>query len=171
VVKLVTEPKLLVLEHDLSRFDSGVPVLDDWLRLRAFKNAFQGASKTYVTCAIGTNEVAGFYSLSAAQIQRSEVSGNLARNMPADIPCALLGRMAVDQRFRRNGLARAMLLHAIGKTQAVAQIIAVRALVVHAINDDAATYYQKFGFKRLPVTSATYALDLLDFADLPLSET
>lgn len=167
----LTGPALLRRDHDLSSFTSGVSTLDEWLRKRALKNAIFGATKTYVTCEHATMRVVGFYSLCAAQILRSEVPGNMSRNMPTEIPCALLGRLAVDAHFQRRGIARALLFHALNKTRLAAQQIGIRALYVHAINDQAALFYESFGFKRLPVETPTYAIDLLDFNDVPLAAT
>ena len=83
--------------------------------------------------------------------------------MPGQIPGIHLGRLAVDQAHQGKGIARALLVHAIGRCKLVSRQIAARALFVHALNDEAVTFYKYFGFKLLPVETVTLALDLLDF--------
>jgi hypothetical protein len=91
---ILAAPTLLTKAHECSAFSSGEPVLDDWLRERAWDNLQLAASRTYVICPAGSNKVAGYYALSMGQILGHEVTGAMRRNMPKQIPSIILGRLA-----------------------------------------------------------------------------
>ncbi len=158
------KPVPIAAHHDLSGFDCGIAVLDEWLRQRAAKNAESGASRSYVCCPRDSAVVAGYYTLCAGQIARVDAPGKLRRNMPDSIPGILLGRLAVDRRSQGFGLAKAMLQDAAFRSLRVAEQIGARILFVHAIDDKAATFYRHFGFAPLPVSTRTLALDLTEFS-------
>src|ERR1700680_3917228 len=90
-------PQKLSIEHDLLAFDSGEPVLDNWLRRRALQNEASGASRTYVVCA--GKRVVGYYTLAVGAIATAEAPGRVRRNMPNPLTVMVLGRLAVDQGF------------------------------------------------------------------------
>ncbi len=90
-------PALLTEAHDGSAFDYGEPVLDDWLRQRAWNNQQAAASRTYVVCPTGTLTVIGYAALSMGQLLAQEVTGPMRRNMPKFIPAVLLGRLAISR--------------------------------------------------------------------------
>ncbi len=92
---LLGPPVLLTEAHDLVNFDSGETVLDDWLRRRAWNNLQVAASRTYVVCPTGSNQVVGYFSLSMGQILAQETTGSMRRNMPKNIPAVTLGRLAI----------------------------------------------------------------------------
>jgi GNAT superfamily N-acetyltransferase len=158
-----SKPVPLAYEHEVADFSAGAPVLDEWLNAKAMRNSQLLVSKTYVVCQLGTMRVAGFYSLSAGQLRRSVLSSKLRRNMPEDIPGIHLGRLAVDEDFQGQGLAGALLHDAVEKAKQVSLQIAARVLFVHALDQRAADFYTHFGFKRLPTSALTLALDLLEF--------
>ena len=89
-------PAPLRPDHAIEDFDSGVPVLDDWLRKRALNNQALGASHTYVVCA-DDNRVVGYYCISAGSVAHAQSSGALRRNMPDPIPVVVMGRLAIDR--------------------------------------------------------------------------
>jgi predicted N-acetyltransferase YhbS len=140
----LTAPALLADHHELSDFISGEESLDDWLKRRARTNQAQGASRTYVVC--DTNRVAGYYSLSAASIAAAVVPGRFRRNMPDPIPVVLLGRLAIDRAWQRQGIGRALFRDAAMRVLHAADTIGVRAIVVQAISDDAQNFYVALGF-------------------------
>lgn len=153
-------PALLAEHHELSDFDSGVPVLDAWLTGRARRNARSGASRTFVVTRANGTDVVGFYTLSAAGIAHRFAPGRLRRNMPDPVPAALIGRLAVDRTSQGEGLGRYLLADAVRRTVRVASEIGVRALLVHALDDQAAAFYRSTGFVALPGTERTLAFDL-----------
>lgn len=157
-------PVLLTEAHDLADFASGEPVLDDWLRQRAWANLQSAASRTYVVCHPGTPRVIGFFALSMGQILTQDVTGAMRRNMPRAIPSVILGRLAIDRTCQGKGLGVALLANAIERALQAAQQVSARLIVVHAISPAAEAFYLHHGFTRLPVESPTLALDLAKLA-------
>ena len=146
-------PEKLSPEHDLSTFNCGEPTLDDWLRRRALRNEARGASRTYVVCA--GLRVAGYYSLAVGAVNHAESPGRIKRNMPDPVPMMILGRLAVDQAFRRQGIGAGLLRDAILRTLQAAEIAGIRAMLVHAISERAKRFYEAQGFRTSPVDPMT----------------
>lgn len=159
-------PTLLLEQHDIASFRSGEPSLDEWLRERALANMALSASRTFVSCKEGTQQVVGFYALSMGQILNQEAIGSVRRNMPRFIPAVVLGRLAVDETWHRKGLGAALLQDAVLRSMRAAGEVSARLIVVHAISPGAEAFYQQHGFVRLPVNTPTYALDLVKLAKL-----
>jgi len=153
-------PEKLSPEHDIASFDSGTPALDDWLRRRALPNQESGASRTYVIRA--GKRVIGYYALAAGAVAQAEATGRTRRNMPDPIPVMVLGRLAVDSVYRNRGLGRALLRDAILRTMQAADIAGIRALLVHAMSEDAKRFYQRCGFQPSPVDPMTLMITLRD---------
>jgi GNAT superfamily N-acetyltransferase len=137
-------PEKLQASHDILAFDCGEPELNDWLRRRALVNQQSGASSTYVI-SDGTR-VVGYYSLAAGSVAREAAPGQVKRNMPEPVPVVVLGRLAVDQTFQGQGLGRALLRDGVLRTLQAAEIIGVRAILVHALSDKAKRFYEACGF-------------------------
>ena len=108
------QPQAIQAEHDASRFVSGRPALDDWLRHRALRNESAGASRTYVVC--DGARIVGYYSLASGSVESRQTPGRVRRNMPDPVPVMLLGRLAVDRTVQGAGLGRALLKDAILRT-------------------------------------------------------
>ncbi len=154
-------PVLLTQAHDGSAFDSGEPVLDDWLRRRAWSNLLTAASRTYVVCPKGSLAIVGYFALSMGQILAHEATRAMRRNMPKFIPAVVLGRLAIDRAWQGKGLGRALLADAVLRSQRAAAEVSARLVIVHAISPAAEAFYLHHGFTRLPVETPTLALDLL----------
>jgi GNAT superfamily N-acetyltransferase len=155
----IRPPEKLTPEHDVSQFDSGEPALDDWLRRRALANEDSGASRTYVVC-IGSR-VVGYYALATGAVAHSAVTGKIRRNMPP-IPVMVLGRLAIDQNFQGRGLGVALLRDAVLRTLQAADIAGIRAILVHAISEDAKKFYERCGFSPSPVDPMTLMITIAD---------
>lgn len=156
-------PTLLAEAHDAAAFDSGEPILDDWLRHRALDNLRLAASRTYVVCPAGSPEVVGYFALSMGQILANEVVGSMRRNMPRAIPAVVLGRLAIDRAWQGKGLGRAMLVDATNRALRASAEVSARLLIVHAISPAAEAFYRHHGFTRLPVETPTFALNLVKY--------
>lgn len=154
-------PVLLTETHDRSSFDSGEPVLDEWLRKRAWNNLQLAASRTYVVCPTGLNIVVGYFAVSMGQILAQEAPGSMRRNMPRQIPAVILGRLAIDRQWQGRGLGAALLADVVRRAVVASNQISARLVVVHAISPAAEAFYLHHGFTRLPVETPTLALDLL----------
>jgi GNAT superfamily N-acetyltransferase len=162
-VDAVTSPQRLTSQHDLSTFTSGEAQLDDWLRRRALHNEAQGASRTYVVCLGG--RVVGYYALAAAGIAHLASPGRIRRNMPDPIPAIVLGRLAVDRGWQGHGLGKALLRDAVFRVVQAADIAGVRAILVHAISDEAKRFYERHGFVASPVDPMTLMITVADAVD------
>lgn len=141
-------PRPIAATDELSSFDSGEPSLDDWLRRRALGNQTAGASRCFVTCRDG--RVVGYYALSTGAVQRLDASRRVGHGMPDPVPVALLGRFAIDVKEQGRGLGANLLRDAITRTVEAAEIIGIRALLVHALHDQARQFYLHFGFEPSP---------------------
>ena len=102
------------------------------------------------------------YSLAAGAVAHREAPGKLKRNMPDPIPIMVLGRLAVDRAFQGHGLDRALLQDAILRTLQAADIAGLRAIIVHAKDERAQRFYERFGFLPSPANPRTLALPLQD---------
>lgn len=153
----VSAPERLSLAHKLSQFDCGDPSLNDWLKKRALSNNGK-TSQTFVV-EIG-GEVAGYYSLAAGAVERDAAPSKLKRNSVDPIPVVVLGRLAVDLRFRGRGLGADLLRDAILRSIRIAEDVGVRALLVHALDESAVDFYKRFNFLPSPISERTLMLPL-----------
>ena len=143
----VAEPEPLGPQHDVSQFSSGVPGLDAWLQSKARLNEAKGGARTYVAC--DGERVAGFYSLAASAIERQRRSSRVGRNMPEPVPVILLGQLAVDSAYQGRRLGSDLLVDAVRRARAAAEVIGARAIVVQSIDERAKSFYGRFGFRPL----------------------
>lgn len=155
----LTPPRPIQTDHDLSTFDSGRAVLDDWLKRRALRNEVTGVSRTYVVCDGG--RVVAYYCLATGSVQSKQAPGKVRRNMPDPIPIVLMGRLAVDESQQGKGLGRALLKDAILRTLKAADIAGLRALLVHALDARAAAFYRRNGFVESPMDRLVLMLPLV----------
>jgi GNAT superfamily N-acetyltransferase len=149
--------------HDLSRFDSGKPPLDEWLRLRALKSEGRTA-RTFVVAE--GSAVIGYYCLATGSVDRKAAPGRLRRNAPNQVPVIVLGRLAVDRRWQGRGLGADLLCDAFRRVLAASQEVGIAALLVHAIDDDALRFYMKQAeFIEHPADLRTLFLPIETIAD------
>lgn len=154
----MSSPEKLGPDHDIASFDSGVPQLDDWLKRRAMANEKSGASRTYVVCSGG--RVVGYYALASGAIAHNEVTGKVRRNMPEPVPVMVLGRLAVDRTYHGRRLGAGLLRDAILRTLQAAKIAGIRAILVHAISEDAKKFYERCGFSPSRVDPMTLMITI-----------
>jgi len=163
-------PTLLNSAHDCSEFASGELILDEWLRDRALHNIQIGASRSYVVCPQNSQKVVGYYAVCMGQVLSQDVVGSMRRNMPKQIPAVILGRLAIDKAWQGNGLGKLLLADVVQRALRASAEVSARLIIVHAISPTAERFYLHHGFTRLPVTSATFALDLVKFVQLQTAE-
>ena len=132
----------------------------DWLKRRARANQTSGATRTYVVCQ--ENDVIGCYALASGAIAHEAVPGRFRRNMPEPIPVVVLARLAVDQRYQGRGLGRAMFRDAAHRVAQAADSIGIRGIVVHAISEEAKSFYIALGFDPCPADAMTLVVTLAD---------
>ncbi|MEX2615538.1 MAG: GNAT family N-acetyltransferase [Alphaproteobacteria bacterium] len=134
----LSDPAPLTAEHDLSVFDCGDPVLNDWLRLRALKNESR-FSRTYVVCA--GNRVVAYFCISAGAVDRAAAPGRMRRNAPDTIPVSVIGRLAVSRDHAGKGLGADLLSDALRRIAMASQSIGIGAVLIHARDDAAKRFY------------------------------
>ncbi len=142
-------PEPLDATHELDEFDCGVPSLNDYLRRRALSDQAAGKSRTYVIAR--GHQVVGSFSVAGASIEPAQAIERAAEgqgNQP--IPAVLLGRLAVDLADRGRGWGEALLVEALGKALAAAEIIGARVVLAHALDENARAFYLKYGFQESP---------------------
>jgi GNAT superfamily N-acetyltransferase len=144
-------PVLLGSEHVVAGFDCGKPALNEWLARRALANQVTGTSRTWAVLGGEPVRVVAFYASCTAAVVRSQAPRSLARDQPEQIPAVLLGRLAVDLEHKGRGLGAALLKHFSLKAAQVAESVGVRLLLVHAKDDEAKSFYARFGFVQSPV--------------------
>ena len=121
-----------------------------WLSKRALANAVTGASRTYVVCD-EQRRVVGYYALAAGSIAADAAPGRLRRNMPDPLPVIVLGRLAVHSDWSGRGIGSGLLKDAMLRSIQAAELIGVRALLCHAIDEEAKAFYLKHGFAESPL--------------------
>ncbi len=147
-------PVPLTAAHDTSAFSCQHESLSTWLNKRALTNALSGATRTYVVCD-AQNQVIGYYALSAGSIASESAPGRLRRNMPDPLPVIVLGRLAVHSSWSGKGIGSGLLRDAVLRSIQAAELIGVRALLCHAIDDAAKDFYLKHGFIESPSDALT----------------
>ena len=156
----VSAPEPLSAAHNIETFDCGETVLNNWLKRRALKNEGAGASRTFVVCL--ETEVVGYYVLATGSVMHKEAPGKIKRNMPEPIPVMVLGRLAVDKNVQSIGIGRGLLKNAILRTLAVAKQAGIKALLVHALSEEARKFYLRCGFIESPLDPTVLMITLKD---------
>jgi GNAT superfamily N-acetyltransferase len=142
--------------HDVTGFSCGNELLDRWLVRYAGQSQRRYAARTFVA-ATSDQRVYGYYTLLAGQLDHPEAtpeaSKGLSQHFP--IPVAILARLAVDAGRQGQGIGVALLNDALMRVFRASEQVAVRAVVVHAVDRSAASFYERFGFKALRDTPRT----------------
>lgn len=135
--------------HRIDRFDCGREQLDRWLRAYAGQGQRRDTARTFVVCRANDDEVVGYYTLVASEIEHSAATGDVRRGASRHfpLPVCLIARLAVDRSEQGAGLGRSLLLDALRRTDRASRSVAMRAILVHALDDQAATFYARFGFR------------------------
>ncbi len=149
--------------HESSSFHCGNEQVDRWLVRYAGQNERRDAARTLVTTADG-RAVCGYYTLLAGQLEHPgatrKVRKGLSRHFP--IPAAILARLAIDLSHQGRGLGAAMLDDALRRVCQAAEQVAVWAVVVHATDEGAVAFYERFGFNALSATPRTLMVTLAE---------
>jgi GNAT superfamily N-acetyltransferase len=142
------------LRHDLSALDSGEPSLDGWLREHAAGAEARRVARTFVWVDRDSDPdvVRGYYSLTGHRLVRDDLPRAVGRGSPAEIPAVLLARLALDRRHQGGGHGGVLLADALSRIVVATETVAARFVVVDALHEKAAGFYQHHGFKRIPGT-------------------
>ncbi len=148
-MRLVAER--LTENHVVSSFDSGKEPLDRWLRNSATRGNVQDTGRTFVWHE-GDGVVLAYFTLAGHLLHRDSLSKSQARSVPADVPAILLAKLALDVSLHGQGLGSELLVDALTRCVQAGQLVASRYVVVDAIDESAARFYEKYGFVRIPET-------------------
>jgi GNAT superfamily N-acetyltransferase len=155
----LSAPQPLVVAHLLDGFACGEASLDEWLKRRALANQLSGASRTFVITD-QDSRVFGYYAMAAGAVSHSMATSGVRRNMPDPVPVMVLARLAVDHRAQGIKLGAALLQDAVNRAVIVSRNAGVRALLVHALHDQARQFYEHYGFQESPQHPMTLMLRL-----------
>ncbi len=144
--------------HQLDAFRCAEPTLEAWLKHRALKNQTEGASRCFVVCE--RQAVVGYYALAAGAVVHARVPGSMRRNMPEPIPVIVLGRLAVHTAWAGKGIGAGLLKDAVVRSLRLASEVGIRAMLCHAISEQAKRFYLHHGFVESPVDPMTLLLNL-----------
>lgn len=164
-------PEGLSAVHKLSaqdiadQFDCGQEELDRFLKKFALSNQSANAAQTYVTCR--TSRVVGYYSLAVGSVQPEESTQRVVKGLARHpVPVMILARLAVDRSEQGTGIGKALLKDTLLRTAQAADIAGIRALVVHAKDENARRWYEQFDFERSPTDPLHLFLLLKDLKKL-----
>jgi GNAT superfamily N-acetyltransferase len=151
-------------DHVIDGFDCGRPSLNIWLA-RYARQAAAGSARTYVVVDAEQERVVGYYALTAAELEREAATARVIKGMPRyPIPVVLLARLAVDLSVAGRGLGAWLLRDAMLRTLAASESIGVRALLVHALDENAGAFYLRHGFEPSPTDPLHLMILIKDIA-------
>jgi GNAT superfamily N-acetyltransferase len=140
-------------QHDRAAFACGNEVLDRYLKEIASQDARRLVAAPFVLVATtAPKTILGYYTLSAFGIDLGSLPTEVSRKLPAYpiVPATLLGRLAVDQRYGKQGIGEFLLMDALHRAYVQSAQIAAVAVVVDAADAPAARFYRHFDFITLP---------------------
>ncbi|WP_372084977.1 GNAT family N-acetyltransferase [Tistrella mobilis] len=142
---VLSAPEPLTAAHDVSEFSCGKPTLDHWLKTRALSNQEKGFTAVMVVHDGG--RVVGYYGLAPTAVVPSVVPRSVRTGQPPDpVPCLLLGQLATDTAWAGRGIGTGLLKHALQRCVQAAALVGGRALIVNAVDAEAAKFWRRRGF-------------------------
>jgi GNAT superfamily N-acetyltransferase len=151
-------------QHDRASFGCGEPSLDAYLQRQASQDVRRRVAQVFVLTGDTPHAIAGYYTLSAASFDRGELPEAQAKRLPHyPVPAAILGRLAVDQRYQGRGHGETLLLDAVRRVLRASDAIAMHAVVVDAKSDEAARFYARYGFVSFATSPRRLVLPLDTF--------
>ena len=155
--------------HDVAPFECGKEPLDHFLKRFALTNQNADNARTYVACQGAT--VIAYYSLAVGAVEHANAPQRVGKGLAQHpIPVMVLARLAVDLTKQRQGQGKALLKDALLKTAAAADIAGIRALLVHAKDDEARAWYKAWEFEPSPMDPRHLFLLMKDLRRASLSE-
>jgi predicted GNAT family N-acyltransferase len=147
----LTEP--LNSYHNNKDFTCGRKILDDYLHKQAKQDVKRRLSACFILAG-NDNIVKGYYTLSSTSVRRELLPDNIIKKLPpsyTNLPATLLGRLAINNSFKRQGLGELILMDALKRSYNTSlSSIGSMAVIVDPISEDAVKFYTKYGFIQLP---------------------
>jgi GNAT superfamily N-acetyltransferase len=148
-VEVIPRIAKLSLEHDASGFESGSPALDRYIKAYALASQRANVAQTYVAAA--TERIVGYHTLVVGSVTYEGAPQRMTKGAPRHpVPIMLLARLAVDISWQGKGLGAALIVDAMRRVLQVADIAGVRAMAVHAKDENARRFYEHLGFEPFP---------------------
>lgn len=142
----LSAPEPLTGAHDVSEFSCGKPVLDHWLKTRALSNQQKGFTAVLVVHEAG--RVVGYYGLAPTAVVPTAMPRSIRTGQPPNpVPCILLGQLATDAGWAGMGIGTGLVKHALQRCVQAASLIGGRALLVNAVDSEAAEFWKRRGFE------------------------
>ena len=135
--------------HDRTVFNSGNVDLDSWLRDHSLHASAMNTGRTFVWHS-GDDVVVAYFTVAAHLVTRESLTKRTARGSPNVIPSILLARLALDVSLQGQGLGAELLWDALSRAVAANRQAAARLVVVDAVDERAASFYEHFGFEPIP---------------------
>ena len=159
----VYEPiRKLTAADSVHAFSCGEPALDLFLQRYALVNQQANSAQTYVCCK--TAVITGFYSLTVGSVASTSTTPRVIKGLCRHpVPVMILARLAVDRAHQHKGVGKALLRDALFRTAQAADIVGIRALLVHAKSKAARDWYLGFDFEPSPSDPMHLFLLLKDF--------
>lgn len=145
--------EILNASHNKKEFSCGNEMLDEYFRKQANQDVKRKLSVCFVMIDDNTNRIKGYYTLANNGISQDFVPMEFQKKLPkscSTIPTTLLGSLAVDERFKGQGIGKLLLLDALRKCYDISKSIGSFAVVVDPIDQEAIRFYTKYGFITLP---------------------
>lgn len=146
----VGPPRPLFEDDDQTKFDCGRESINQWFRRHAWLSHASGTSRVNVLPDPAQGRIAGFVTLSAAQIERAFMPKARQRNRPSLIPVTLLGQLAADRDYQGQGLGAALLYFALKTALEASDKIGSMGVITHPLDDGVRRFYARWGFADLP---------------------
>lgn len=138
-------------QHDRPTFCCGNEALDRYFHERIRKDVEAKVAAAFVMADGAT--VLGYYTLSAHSIERDALPEDVVQKLKLPryphIPATLMGRLAVDRKYQRQGLGEILLLDGLERGYVLSSQVASFAVVVDA-KESAVEFYRRYGFLQLP---------------------
>jgi GNAT superfamily N-acetyltransferase len=135
--------------HDVDAFDCGVEPLNRFLSSHALQNQKAGASQAYVGSS--GDAIVGYYTLVVGEVAYEQASERLKKGLARHpVPVMILARLAVASDQHGKGIGAGLLKDAMLRTLQAADIAGIRAFVVHAKDDAAKGFYERYDFTPSP---------------------
>jgi GNAT superfamily N-acetyltransferase len=145
------DPEPLDRSHMLDGFDSGVESLNVWLIEHARQAVAAGSARVFVMPDAEQHRVCGYYALAAAAVANEQATERARKGQPRHpIPAVLLARLAVDVSVQGRGIGAWLLQDAMRRALSASEAVGMRVLLVHALDDNARSFYERWGFEPSP---------------------
>lgn len=158
-----SDPERRTPTHIVDGFACGEKSLDIWIEQHALGVGAAGSARAYVVTDSEQKRVLGYHALAVASIAREDATARAKKGMSRHpIGAVLIARLAVDESVQGKGIGAFLLRDAMQRALEVSEEVGIRLLLVHALSDQAARFYERFGFEASPISPMSLQLIVKD---------